>query len=666
MFALADGSPHALKLYTAPDGAREAKVRAMAAADLARTCAGVAFPQAAAYDADGTFVGFVMPLVEGGHPHHEVCAPASRRRILPNADWRFLVRAALNTARLFGRVHAAGAVVGDVNGSGVLISNRAVASLIDADSFQWAEHACRVATPEYTPPELQGSTLGGVTRTVEHDAFGLAVLLFQLLFLGRHPHAGVPAGREIPLLDAITHNEFAYSRIRSVRLAPPRGTLLLEDLPLGIATLFERAFGGFGRRPGAEEWVTALGEMEEGTAACIRFAGHYHAVAGGACPWCRIERSSGTPAFGSGTRRLPPVQIGGSQARLPKVSAVLARARAEAGEHARPVRSGSSPRPSPAAVEALDQHGVERQSPAGSIRVVPASSACGKRFATAHLSARRAMECAMDEWRTRIGAWTAHRMAADLAEEMARHADAARVGDVHPGRIAEELRDLHVQRRMADLKLSDVAVPGLGERGIGRLAAGGITNAGQLSRTSLKKLPGIGERIIASALLWRDETSVAIRRAATVPAAEIAAAEKEASTRRRDHEAASAARIERHADELARALDDVARLASREERHIAEAAAAFDQAVADIRFLGLSDVASQPVVPAARPSIPTKPAGPAKPAKPAKSGGASCPTCGGAMVRRWARGGSSPGSYFLGCRAYPACTGSRPLKKRSP
>jgi DNA-binding helix-hairpin-helix protein with protein kinase domain len=68
---------------------------------------------------------------------------------------------------------------------------RATAALIDCDSFQITDGAhvfrCPVEVPEFTPPELQGSAFDSQTRTAQHDAFGLAVLIFYLLFLGRHP-----------------------------------------------------------------------------------------------------------------------------------------------------------------------------------------------------------------------------------------------------------------------------------------------------------------------------------------------------------------------------------------------------------------------------------------------------------------------------------------------
>jgi DNA-binding helix-hairpin-helix protein with protein kinase domain len=59
----------------------------------------VAYPGEIATDPSGKFVGFLMRLVSGYRPLHELYSPKSRQRHFPKADYRFVVRAALNVAR---------------------------------------------------------------------------------------------------------------------------------------------------------------------------------------------------------------------------------------------------------------------------------------------------------------------------------------------------------------------------------------------------------------------------------------------------------------------------------------------------------------------------------------------------------------------------------------
>lgn len=647
VFALADASPRAIKIYGAPDPAREAKVRSMAAAKLSRLCPGVAFPEAPAYAEDGSFAGFVMPLVENGQPVHELCSPTSRRSIFPNADWRFLVRTAVNAARIFDRVHSAGAVIGDVNGSGVLVSKRAAVSLIDADSFQWGtEHLCRVGVPEFTPPELQGRSLTGIARTVQHDAFGLAVLIFQLLFNGRHPHAGVPKGRDLPLPDAIGQNCFVYSRIQTVRLAPPGGTLLLTDLPLGVSTLFERAFAGLGPRPLPREWIAELVKLEETIVACDRKDGHYLSAVSRKCPWCRIESKSRSPIFGSGADVVAEGRssrsTGGACAIVAKV---LARARTEAGEGLRPPMPPRLPPPSALAIDFLER--MDR----------PGMSELLKPFVAGHRKARRSMHGALEAWRNRVGAWTVAKSASELAA-LAMHGDAH---VIDPGaalsRIEQKLRAQKVENVLRQIPLTAAGIPGFGERGAARLSAAGIRNAADLTRTALAAVHGMGEKGIVALLLWRDISAVGIEQKTTLDPAEISAACEELQNCARQDEANREQKLMRLADKLHAALDELAVRAKSPDERLLAAVGAYQQALADLTYLGLpEDGHSTAPKPIAQTSHP----------KTLKGGGTACPLCGGPMVKRWARTGLSPSRFFLGCSAYPSCRGSRPLRSRRP
>jgi DNA-binding helix-hairpin-helix protein with protein kinase domain len=226
----------AIKLYW-PDKAqsRQDKVAAMASAQWYKGNSFVAFPIDALFSPTGTFVGFVMKKVGGSKPVHMLYSPARRKIEFSRANYKFLIRAAANICRAVASVHATGCVIGDVNHSGFLISNNATSIVIDSDSFQVVaanqKYLCQVGTPEYTPPELQGARFDRVTRTANHDNFGLAILVFQILFMGRHPFSGRYQGSgDMPLERAIGEHRFAYS-VNSSRtmMQPPPGAPLLTD-----------------------------------------------------------------------------------------------------------------------------------------------------------------------------------------------------------------------------------------------------------------------------------------------------------------------------------------------------------------------------------------------------------------------------------------------------
>jgi DNA-binding helix-hairpin-helix protein with protein kinase domain len=307
IYEAAEAGDLAFKLYW-PDKAqtRREKITAMAAAEWYKTNPFVAFPIDAVF-ANGAFVGFVMRKVGGHKPIHLLYSPASRKHEFGRINFRFLVRSAGNVARAAASVHATGCIIGDVNESGFLVSDKAISILIDSDSFQVAagqkRFLCQVGKPEYTPPELQGAPLDRTARNSNHDSFGLAVLIFQLLFMGKHPYAGRYSGREdMPIARAISEYRFAYSDQRAhTKMQPPPGAPLLSDFPAYIANAFEKAFGKVSAqgRPTSVEWVALLQNLEGELVQCTADNNHHH-VKGKPCPWCRMEQSSpGFIAFGS-------------------------------------------------------------------------------------------------------------------------------------------------------------------------------------------------------------------------------------------------------------------------------------------------------------------------------------------------------------------------------
>lgn len=269
-----------------------------------------AWPVGTLHDSPGgKLVGLVMPRVAKHREIHELYSPAQRKLHFPKANWAYLAHVAMNCAAAFEVVHAGGHVVGDVNQSGVMVGERATVRLIDCDSFQIRGEnelfPCVVGVPQYTPPELQGASFRDVIRTADHDCFGLALLIFHLLFMGRHPFAGRYGGAgDMPIEQAISQGRFAFSRRGAqLQMAPPPNTLPLAALPAETANLFEQAFA-FPRstvRPTAAQWRVAMLALKEKLRPCPQDRGHLFSAALPACPWCQIIRLGGPNFFATVT-----------------------------------------------------------------------------------------------------------------------------------------------------------------------------------------------------------------------------------------------------------------------------------------------------------------------------------------------------------------------------
>ena len=295
------------KIYARrPDDHTRRKLQAMVELGTEELTSFAAWPQGLLLDPrTGAAVGFLMPRVDAHREIHALYGPTARKAAFPDASWAFLVRVARNLAAAFDAVHRHGHVIGDVNQGNVVVSRKATVRLIDCDSFQVTHlgqtYPCRVGVPLFTPPELQGQRLDSVQRTHDHDRFGLAVLVFHLLFMGRHPFTGRHRDRAVPVEAAIREGLFAFGQeARAQGWAPPPFSLVLEDVTRPVADLFERAFGrkaaGGGPRPSADEWARELDALEARLVLCGDDPRHVHARAKGSCPWCRIEEAGG-PSF---------------------------------------------------------------------------------------------------------------------------------------------------------------------------------------------------------------------------------------------------------------------------------------------------------------------------------------------------------------------------------
>ena len=302
------------KIYSRPQTEERCdKLRAMVklcSSDLLKIAA---WPTATLNQGNPTRIeGILMPRIVSYQEIHHLYSVAQRKKDFPEADWGFLLNTARNCAIAFESVHSHGHVVGDVNQKNVLVSKKGLIAFVDCDSFQVKDgqriFRCGVGVPEYTPPELHGKRFAEVDRDQNHDLFGLAIMLFHLLMVGRHPFSGVPVNNaDITIEQAIQQGLFAYSRGQS-RLTPPPNVPPLVMLDAPTRDLFERAFRST-RRPSATEWRGVLDQSLRGLQRCPNEPRHSFPVTG-QCPWCQLIAGARLMFF------IPSQAAGGTSLRL--------------------------------------------------------------------------------------------------------------------------------------------------------------------------------------------------------------------------------------------------------------------------------------------------------------------------------------------------------------
>ena len=318
IYTIQNQSDYVAKIYTKPiDARKQAKLLAMPGLITDRLKKIAAWPIDALLDNRNTVCGFVMEKIAARRDIHELYSPKSRTRSFPEADFRFLSHVCCNIARAFAIVHEHGHVIGDINHGSVLVGPDGIVVLIDCDSFQVKSggelFTCDVGMPLFTAPEIQGQSLRGLRRIPNHDHFAMAVMLFHLLCMGRHPFAGRYSGQgEMPIEKAIAELRFAYgkNRLRFGMKRPP-GTPPLETFGATVSGLFEQAFSAHGdavSRPDAKAWAAGLSELKAKLRACSGANWHHFPNELANCPWCVVESQTGVRLFGT---RIVPVSATG-------------------------------------------------------------------------------------------------------------------------------------------------------------------------------------------------------------------------------------------------------------------------------------------------------------------------------------------------------------------
>lgn len=694
VYAIKGRSGQAVKIYnTSLRAKREDKVRAMVGEGLAFQTDLVAYPGEVVTDRRGNFLGFVMRLVSGYHPLHELYSPKSRQRHFQKSDYRFIVHAALNVARAVGKVHQTGCVIGDLNHSGVLVAQDATVALIDADSFQFSlngkSYPCVVGVPDFTPPELHGKNLASVQRTIEHDNFGLAVAIFHLLFMGRHPYAGRYKGPDISMGDAIAQNRFAFSLTRqaSTQTTPPPGALTLDMFPDAISRAFESAFGLTpGARHSALDWIHALNTLEGSLNRCGKVKTHYYPSAAGGCVWCKLTANSGFDMFPDLTAvepNIPSDARGTEQAireilafRFPTVADLLPATAAPRGASntLREARSGKRGR---ALMGLLMMGGAV----AGFIYAVPAwfvwiglaiwgwvtlsdrEVGTGP-FQQAFKDADERVQRELNAFVQRIGMTEVIKVRSDLDPAIAAY-------NSHDDTLAREIMVMKSKResrqRQAYLDRFSVRranISGIGPTKTATLISFGIETAADVNHSAVLLVPGFGDVMTGKLVAWRRGHESRFKYDLT-PNAQDVADERALRGRFAAEKAKLESTIRNGLGTLrnAKARLDALPAKARSDRALTDALAARAQTEQDLRELGASVSASTvalTVTPPLRP-VPLPPripsvATPTPPRVITTSGAPTCPRCGSPMRRRSGRYGQ-----FWGCPRFPGCKGTRKI-----
>ena len=214
------------------------------------------------YDHRRKFRGFLMPQVPKAAQtlQESVMRPS---KLLQAYSWwtrRESTELAITILEKIQLLHSHGFLIGDISPVNILMTDSKTVHFIDFDSYQIDRFPCPVATPLFTPPELQGMSLRHALRTVEHELFAVAVLLFMIFMPGKGPYSH-KGGEEA--ISNIRKRHFPYSLGERHSDGAPIGPwrLCWSHLSRKIKTAFHMSFhrDHAGKpRVTIDQWLTIL------------------------------------------------------------------------------------------------------------------------------------------------------------------------------------------------------------------------------------------------------------------------------------------------------------------------------------------------------------------------------------------------------------------------
>lgn len=537
VYEVISDSDRAVKIYHAAlSSDRAEKIRVMSRMATAQISKLTAWPLDLLCDRSGKRIGLLMPRISGRHDIHRLYSPKSRRTDFQQADWRFLIRAAANAARVMAAIHEMGCVIGDVNERSVLVGQDATVRLIDCDSFQVAaagrRFICDVGVETFTPPELQGKSFKTVVRTENNDYFGLGVLIFLLLFMGRHPFAGRYTGRgDMPIPKAIEESRFAYGiRRTDANMERPPGTPPLTIVGDDVATLFELAFSKQlidGGRPSAKEWAASLAQLESHLRQCSANASHWYLRAAPQCPWCQMEGATGIALFGFALRA-PTASFFNLDALWREVESLgnpgpaptLAAITLQSSVDARAVGFAETRRNVIGGVAALLLAGIAISGYAKGFGIILFGLAIAaffatralfdnsegmQRYKTAFQNADAKWKVAQREWETKAGATEFDAKKSSMVElrRQLQGISAERLRRLD--QLNQDRREHQLAKFLDQFEINDATIENIGAGRKRTLESYGIETAADIVASKIQGIPGFGPRLRSNLIAWRDK-----------------------------------------------------------------------------------------------------------------------------------------------------------------
>lgn len=220
------------------------------------------WPWFSVFDEQGRWRGYAMRKAQGVRLNILAHSMAYRDHF-GSLDRPTQVDYLLTLFEIIEQLHNSSVYIGDYNPANFLCEpGTALVSLIDCDSWQIKVNGrafhCPVAAADMLPPELHNQNLDRVERSIESERFSLAILLFKVLMLGRHPFDVIGGASPI---ENIRHGHFPYG-VGGGGIPKGQWFNIWSHLPFDIKTQLVKTFKQGAsdpcQRTSLSEWLNLL------------------------------------------------------------------------------------------------------------------------------------------------------------------------------------------------------------------------------------------------------------------------------------------------------------------------------------------------------------------------------------------------------------------------
>ena len=157
---------------------------------------GIIFPERILLNFDNEFVGYLMKYAPGTKLSYILSSPEELKKVIPNADKRSMVKLARKILDKIKFLHDHDILIGDLNLENILVKSQDEVYFVDTDSYQVGRYPSPVWTDSFLAPEIYAKFDSGeyakdekFMRTQGNELFSVAVLLFNLMMMGKNPYA---------------------------------------------------------------------------------------------------------------------------------------------------------------------------------------------------------------------------------------------------------------------------------------------------------------------------------------------------------------------------------------------------------------------------------------------------------------------------------------------